>query len=169
MPLRAKLGTLEGLDASTQALYRQEGEAFVLDVEAVEGLALVNAAEHEAAQAGLQGRLSKAEADLAERTRERDRALIEVAAESAMRDAGAIPKVVRPHVLANLGVVNGKVVAVDAQGKPRPSNIPGNVEPMNAAEVVELIAKDRDFAGAFYGNTSRASGTQGSGARRPLY
>ncbi|MCA8916608.1 MAG: hypothetical protein KDB90_14475 [Planctomycetes bacterium] len=161
MPIKARVENLDDVAEPLRELYRQEGEGFVLDVEEADGLALANVAEHLTARTGLEGKLTEAQQSLAAKDAELQRTRIEAAADCAMRDHGGMVKLLKPHVLAQLGMVNGRVCVVDGEGKPRVSQIPGNGGPMDADELVKAMKEDRDYASVFYARSNYGYGGSG--------
>lgn len=175
MALKAKLATLEGLDESTAALYRQEAEGapFVLDVEAVDGLGLADTTAHTAALQEREGKLSEATAALADRDKRISDLSIESEARIAVLRAGGSEKLLLPHLRSMLMVHKGTVVARGSDGKPRVSNEPGSNEPMGLPELLKEMESDADFKLAFgLGRKHFATGATGGdwkAERLPLY
>lgn len=173
MPIPAKVESLEGLDPSTVALYREDPQGgWLLDVEPVDGFGLFNGDAHTAELQEREGKLSEAAQALADRDKRIAELTIDSEARTAVLRAGGSEKLLMPHLRGMLMVHKGTVVAKGADGKPRVTAEPGSTDPMGLAELLKEMERDPDFKLAFgQGREWRASGTRGDfkAERLPLY
>jgi hypothetical protein len=176
--LRARVSDINDIDEGLRDHYKQEGEGWILDVEAQEGFALENIQGlRNALQAErnetkkllnkLKSTYHKKLNDLQDELSKKDKTMNDyllnseinrVLSNASLVDNGAA--LLRPHIQSSLRVIDGQVTPVDKDGNPMISNKMNNIGNMSLDEYVEGMKSNKVYSGLF-----KAANIQGTGSK----